>query len=175
MRCGPGNARIQITHELCIRHLGDDFSIERWDVAELRWITLARIELRRQGEIAQLGKAATHVLDVLVYAEDLLYHQRDRLQRPPGRHGPIRRQGAFALGDLHLAGDEALTIGLHERVRLHRNDGGGKPVGPGGPGKFLVQRFVRYLRPRRDVGVFVDGWHGQILAGRATIAGWPHE
>ena len=49
---------------------------------------------------------------MFVDAEDLLHDQHDGERPVPGRHRPVAGDGALGDGDLDLAGDEALVVGL---------------------------------------------------------------
>ena len=55
----------------------------------LRHVALSRVEFRRNGEVAEFRELPAQVLDMLVYAEDLLDHEHGG-ERPTGRwHGAV--------------------------------------------------------------------------------------
>ena len=60
----------------------DDLRDDLLDVGHLRDVALARIQLGRDRQVAELGEPPADVLDVLVDAEDLLHDEHDR-ERPP--------------------------------------------------------------------------------------------
>ena len=79
---GPVDGRVEVGHHLGVGHFGDDFGENLPEFGELRDVPLARIKLRGDGKVPQLGQPAADVLDVLVNAEDLL-HDEDHREGPP--------------------------------------------------------------------------------------------
>ncbi|KAG1200455.1 hypothetical protein G6F35_012371 [Rhizopus arrhizus] len=119
----PFRGGVQVTLDLRIRHLADDLGLQLRDLGVLRRVALAREQFGRDGQIAQMGQPAAHVLDVLVHAENLGHHDHGRQillalrRRTIGGHLAVRR------GDVDLAGGEPLGV---------RGDGG---LSHGGPGR----------------------------------------
>ena len=74
------------------------------------WIALAGKQLWRDGEITQLGQAATDVLDMFMHAEDFLHHQYRRQRLFPSGCRPIGWNLAAWDRDLDLARNQPLVI-----------------------------------------------------------------
>ena len=62
----PGDARIKIGHDLRIRYFRYNLIQNLLNVRELRHVTLARVELGGDREVARFREAARDVPDVLV-------------------------------------------------------------------------------------------------------------
>jgi hypothetical protein len=108
--------RIEVRHHLRIRHPDNDFADQRVDVVVARRVALARVQLRRHREITRLGKAAAHVADVLVYAEDLLHHQDGGYVGRACRPREVRGDLPVAGRNLDARGVEADRIGDDHRL-----------------------------------------------------------
>ena len=91
--------------------------------AMLRDVALAREQLGRDGEIAELGEAPADVLDVLVHAEDLVHDQHDRrLALALGGDRAIARNRTVAVGiwTSPASRPSALVVIVAADDRLHR-------------------------------------------------------
>ncbi len=120
------NRGVEITHHLRVRHLAHDVLHQRVRVRDLRRVSLARIELRRDREVTQLGEAPADILDPFVDAEYFL-HDEDRGQcATVSGHGAIRRNLAVLHAYLHLAGDQSFR-GRRDRLRRNRERGQREP------------------------------------------------
>jgi len=115
---GEGRGGIQIRHDAGVCRLAHHFTDERLEVGVPSGITDARETFRGNGVVAELGKAAADVLDVLVKAKDLLDHQHDRKPARPVRMGAIGGDRHALRKDLHFAGHQSIGVG---RDRLGRD------------------------------------------------------
>ena len=87
--------------------LDDDLADDLVDVGHSGDVALARVELRRDRHVADLGEPPADVLDVLVHAEDLL-HDEDERERPAlRRHGAVGGDLAVLDRDLDLTRRQA--------------------------------------------------------------------
>src|SRR4029079_946679 len=99
LRLRPRDRAVQVVHDLFVGDLRGDLGDDLLAVGDLRDVTLAREQVGRDRQIAELREAPADVTDVLVHAEDLVHHQHD------GR-------GAFRLrGTRTIAGDLARLRG----------------------------------------------------------------
>ena len=107
-RTRPLQRRIEVRHDLRVRHLGDDIAHQRLDIGHLRRIALASEKFRRDGDRAALRETTADIADVLVHAEDLLHHQHHRQLRAARRPRVVRRQRAIRDRYADLAGIQSL-------------------------------------------------------------------
>ena len=99
----PAQRGVEVAHHLGVRHLAHHLLDDVLDVGDPGDVALAREQLRRDGEIADLGQPPADVPDVLVHAEDLLHHDHHR-ERPAGlRERMVGRDRAVARRQLDLA------------------------------------------------------------------------
>src|SRR5436190_12978391 len=99
----PGHGRIEVVHHLLIRDLRHDLQNVR-KRGQLRDISLAGIQLRRDCEVAELGEASADVLNVLVDAEYLLNHEDHWKVLPLLRRSAVSRHLAVLRRYFHFAG-----------------------------------------------------------------------
>ena len=107
-RTRPLQRRVEVRHDLRVRHLGDDIAHQRLDIGHLRRIALASEKFRRDGDRAALRETTADIADVLVHAEDLLHHQHHRQLRAARRPRVVRRQRAIRDRYADLAGIQSL-------------------------------------------------------------------
>jgi hypothetical protein len=81
-------------------------------VGHLGKVRVAEVDLGRDRQVAELGKAAADILDVSVDSEDFLVHQDDGEAGSLRRAGVVGRQLAVRDRDLHFAGVQAGGVGV---------------------------------------------------------------
>src|SRR5690606_10832535 len=98
-RCGGmRDGRVEIAHDLLVRHLGDDGTdlIDRYT----GHIAMTGIQFRRDPHVTLFRQPPTDILDVLVHTEDLLNDEHDWKRPALSRHGLI--SGDLTVRDLDL-------------------------------------------------------------------------
>ena len=77
----PDARRIQVAHDLGVRHFGNDFRDDFLEILDLRDVSLTGVEFGSDREVAEFGKSAADILDVFVDTENLLHHEHHRKER----------------------------------------------------------------------------------------------
>ena len=120
----PGERAAHVAHHLLV--MGGTH--QRLDALEVlrRGERVARVvaeeELRRGGDVAQLGEAAADVLDVRVDAEHLVDHDHERVAALARRTGHVQGQSLGA--GAQFVDDQAGLVGV-DRLGLRRQGVGG--------------------------------------------------
>jgi hypothetical protein len=117
---GPGDAGVEVAHDLPIRDLADHPAQKVRDVAVLPRVTLPREYLGRDGLVTELGQTTTDILDVLMDTENLLHHEDDRPVAAACRLCAIGGHLAAGSRNLDLAGSEADAIGCDDGLSGNR-------------------------------------------------------
>ena len=105
----PRRRRVEILHDLLVRYFSYD-GADILDGSELAHITLARIKLRRYGQIAELGEAPAHILDVFVDPENFLHHEYHGKRPAACRHGAIAWNFSVLDGYFDFSGGDTAVI-----------------------------------------------------------------
>ena len=93
----PTGDVVEVGQHLGIRHLADQPAQERLDIGEIIRIALAKVELRRNGEVTFQRQTAADIADMFMYAENFLHYDDDR-QRAIGIFGAgMKRRHTVAL------------------------------------------------------------------------------
>ena len=157
---GEFHGRIQIGHDLLVRHFRDDFADQLADLLEVvfRSVALAVIHLQRDGEVPLLGNAAATVLDVLVYPDNFLDDQDLRMVGAGGRHRHIG--GDAAVG--RWCFDDTATQPVHrgfDHRGICRADGQGKNRRHGCAGNEHAAHNLGFRRQADQFRIFERiGW-----------------
>jgi hypothetical protein len=118
----PGDRGVEVAHYLRIGNFRDDLA-HNIGHRQLRYIALARVHLRRDGQITGFGQAAADIFDVFVDAEDFLHDEHRREVLSLRGHRAVGRNLAVFDGDFDFARGQAVGVSGDRGLRLDRLDG----------------------------------------------------
>ncbi len=118
---GPGSGGIQIGHDLGIGDFTDNFGKNGWNIANLANIALSHIQIGCDREVAQLGKAAANILNILVNAKNFLNHHHHRQIGCPCRLGTVSRNLAIGSSQTNKPSRQPIRRGANDRLTHSRS------------------------------------------------------